>query len=289
MSEAVVSKQSKSGKRWLNLATRILVAIVMFIAVLGLILNLGGIGGVWFAWVQARNAVTSTTGVMTHALQIMDNGLGRVNTLVHNGRQTLTQVNDEEKHLGDRIQANSPVISRLSQLVNNTLAPRIENARTTAGAIRDAVVAFNTLADLLHRLPGVVVPALNGALSALSERVQAVQTAVQDLSATLADVKAGIVAKAQVALMNMTSKIDAALAQVQQTVNKYKATVAHGQDRIVSISKTAFLLTNLSAVLLTLFSLMFALGQALLIYVCWLYVRTGHFPTLRVSLTVHAS
>src|SRR5947209_8400244 len=196
MSEAVASKQSKAGRRWLHLATRILVAIVLFIAVLGLMLNLAGIVGIWLAFAPARSDVTNVAGTMTHALEIVDNGLGRVTGQVQDARQTLTQVNDEAARLGDRIQANSPVVSRLNQLVNNDLAPLIENVRTASFAIRDAVVAFNTLSALIDRLPGVAVPTLSGELSALSERAQEPRAAVQDLSATVADVKAGIATNA---------------------------------------------------------------------------------------------
>src|SRR5207302_3509427 len=94
MSEAVASKPSKAGRRWLHLATRILVAIVMFIAVLGFILNLAGIVGIWLAFVPARSNVIDVAGTMTHALEIVDKGLGRVTGQVQDARQTLTRVND---------------------------------------------------------------------------------------------------------------------------------------------------------------------------------------------------
>jgi hypothetical protein len=137
MSEAVSSKKSKAGKRWLGLATRIVVAMVIFIAAVGFILSLAGIVGIWVAFAPARGAVTDVAATTTHALESVDNGLGRVNTPVQDARQTLTRVNDEAAKLGNRIQANSPVVSALSQRVDNDLAPRIENARTTAFAIHD--------------------------------------------------------------------------------------------------------------------------------------------------------
>ena len=46
MSEAVSSKPSKASKRWLDLAKRILVAVIMFIAVLGFIVNVAELVGV---------------------------------------------------------------------------------------------------------------------------------------------------------------------------------------------------------------------------------------------------
>jgi hypothetical protein len=40
---------------------------------------------------------------------------------------------------------------------------------------------------------------------------------------------------------------------------------------------------NLLAVSLTALFVVVAAGQVLLIYVCWQYVRSGRFPSLRVA------
>ena len=283
MSEAVSSKKSKAGRRWLNIATRILVALIIFIAAIGFILSLAGIVGIWSAYAPARSAVTDVAATATHALGIVDNGLGRVNNLVQDARQSLTRVNDAAAKLGNRIQANSPAVSALSRLVDTDLAPRIENARTTAFAIHDAVVSFNGTLAVLNRLPGVTVPTLTGALSAVSDRAQEAQTTMQDLRTTVADVKAGTVTKAEEAVTNLTSRIDAPLARIQATVSKYQATVAQAQARVVSTRDTILTLIVVSAVSLTNILLAFAAGQVLLIYLCWLYVRTGRFPSVRIT------
>jgi len=144
MSEAISSNPPKAGRRWLHLATRILVAVIIFIAAVGFIVNVAGVVGVWVVRAPARSNVTDVAATMTHALGIVDNGLARVNSLVQDARQTLTQVNDAAAKLGDRIQASSPLVAGLGQRVDNDLAPRIENARTTASGIHDAVVTVNS-------------------------------------------------------------------------------------------------------------------------------------------------
>src|SRR6266568_1770859 len=119
MSEAVSSKPStkpsKAGKRWLDITRRILVAVVIVLAVLGLIVNVAVLVGVWTAYGPARSAVTDVSSTMTQALQVADKGLTRVNGYVQDARQTLTQVNDKAAQLGDRVQTSSPVITALSQ------------------------------------------------------------------------------------------------------------------------------------------------------------------------------
>ena len=282
MSEAISSKQTKAGKRWLHLATRVLVAVIMVIAAVGFIVNVVGLVGVWVARAPARSNVTDVTAAMTHALGIVDNGLTRVNTQVQDARQTITQVNNEAANLGDRVQANSPLVTRLSQLVDNELVPRIENARATASTIHDAVVSFNGVLVALNRLPATTAPRLNDELGSVSVRAQEAQAAVQDLRATLAAMKAGTVTKAEAAVTQLTSRIDAALARIQAIVNKYQAKVTDTQTRITSTSNTLLLLIDVLAVSLTLLFIIFAAGLVLLMYVCWRYVRTGRFPSLRV-------
>jgi hypothetical protein len=283
MSKAVSSTPSKAGKRWLNIATRILVAVLMVLAAVGFILSIAGVVGVWYVRAPARSAVTDVAATATHALQIVDNGLTRVNEPVQKARQIIAEVNDAAAQLGLRIQANSPVVTRLSQLVDNQLAPRVQNAGATASTIHDAVVTVNTALLALNRFTGVTVPALNNAVGVVSQRAQEAQAAVQDMRVTLANMKAGLVTKAEGVVTNITARIDAALARIQAIVNKYQAQVRSTLARITTTSNTILFLIDVAIVSLTLLFLIFATGLVLLIYVCWRYVRTGRFPSLRVA------
>lgn len=282
MSEAVSSKQSTAaGGHWLDLTKRILVGILMVLAAVGLIVNMAGLVGVWIAHGPARSDVTNVAGRMTHALGTVDNGLTRVNTLVQDAQTTVTQVNNEAAQLSDRIETNSLVAAKINQLVDNNLAPRIENVGTNASAIRDAFVTFNSVVAVVSRLPGVNESPLDAKLSSVSDRAQEARAAVQDLRTTLAEAKGGLVTKAAV-VTQVTARINTALAQIQAIVNKYQAKVADKQARVTSASNRILTLINLLAVSLTILFIIFALGLVLLIWVCWQYVRTGHFPSLRV-------
>jgi membrane protein implicated in regulation of membrane protease activity len=283
MSEVVSSKPSKAGIRWLNIGGRILVALFMLLAVLGFISSVAGIAGVWVARSYARSAVIDVTSVTTKTLTAVNNGLGRVNTQVQDARQKLTQVNDAAANLGNRVQANSPLVDKFNQLVNTTLAPSLEKVSTAAATAHDAVVSVNSKLELLNRLPNIQVPTLTNQLSAVSDRAQEAQAAVQDLRVTLADIKAGIVTKAEGAVMQVTARIDTALARIQDTVNTYQATVTRTQDRVTSISNNILLLLDVGVVSLTLLFFIFAVGLVLFLWVCWQFVRTGHFPSLRVA------
>ena len=99
--------------------------------------------------------------------------------------------------------------------------------------------------------------------------------------------KAGLVTTVVGAVTQRTARIDAALARIQATVNKYQATVTRTQARITATSNTILLLIDVGVVSLTLLFVIFAAGLVLLMYVCWQFVRTGHFPSLRVVITTN--
>jgi hypothetical protein len=283
MSEVVSSKPSKTGNRWLTIISRILVTLLMLLAVLGFLISVAGIAGVWVARSYARSAVIDVTTVTTKTLTVVNNGLGRVNTQVQDARQKVTQVNDAAAKLGTRINANSPLADKFTQLVNTTLAPSLEKVSTTAATIHDAVVSLNSKLEVLNRFPNIQVPTLTNQLSAVSDRAQQAQTAVEDLQTSLTDVKSGLVTTVGAAVTQRTARIDAALARIQDTVNTYQATVARTQKRVTATSNAVMLLIDVGVVSLTLLFIIFAIGLVLLLWVCWQFVRTGHFPSLRVA------
>jgi hypothetical protein len=84
------------------------------------------------------------------------------------------------------------------------------------------------------------------------------------------------------AVTQRTARIDTALARIQDTVNTYQATVTRTQTRVTATSNAVLLLIDVGVVSLTLLFIIFAIGLVLLLWVCWQFVRTGHFPSLRV-------
>jgi hypothetical protein len=284
MSEVVSSKPSKAGRRWLNIISRILVALFMLLTVLGFLISVSGIAGLWVARSYARSAVIDVTNVTTKTLTAVNNGLGRVNTQVQDARQKLTQVNDAAANLGNRIQANSPLLDKFNQLVNTNLAPSLAKVSTTASAVHDAVVSLNSNLEVLNRLPNIQIPTLTSQLSALSDRAQEAQSAVEDMRTSLADVKAGLVTTVVAAVTQRTARIDTALARIQDTVNTYQATVTRTQQRVTTTSNAVLFLLDVGVVSLTLITIIFVVGLVLLLWVCWQFVRTGHFPSLRVVI-----
>jgi hypothetical protein len=276
------AKPAQAGHRWLDIIKRILVGVVMVLALVGLIVDLSELVAVWAAYGPARNSVITVSNTLTQALQVADKGLTRANGYVQTGRQTLTQVNNLATQLGDHAKTNSPLITALSQRVNTKLAPVLEQAQTTAATIHDAALKVNGALVVLNRFPGVTVPTMNDQLIAISDRAQEAQSSMQDLRVTLANIKAGVVTKAETAVMQITARIDVPLARIQSLVNTYQAKVANAQDRVTSTMNTVLTWLLVTAIALTILFIIIAAALLLLFLVCLQYVLHGRFPSLRV-------
>jgi hypothetical protein len=214
---------------------------------------------------------------------MVDQALGRVNARADQGRQSLARVNDAASRLGDRIEEGSPLLAALVGAVRDDLAPKIADARAQAAELRNGVVAVNGALEALNRFPGIAVPTLTDELSAASERIEAAQSDVQDLRAEIAEARVAASANLVAAVTARTTRIDNGLAQIQATAAKHQATLTQKQQQVTDLADMLQRVINLLALVLTVLLLALAAGQVLLIYLCWQYVRTGRFPSLRVA------
>jgi hypothetical protein len=276
------AKPAKASNRWLDITRRILVGVVLVLTLVGLIVVMAQLVGVWVAYGPARNSVITVSNTLIQGLQVADKGLTRANGYVTTARQALTDVNNTATQLGDRAKTNSPLITGLSQRVDTKLAPVLEKAQTTASSIHDATLKVNGALEVLNRFPGIPVPTLNNQLTAISDRAQEAQSAAQDLRVTLANIKAGAVTKAETAVKQVTARIDAPLAKIQSLVTTYQTKVANAQDRVTSNTNTILTWLLVTAIALTILFIVFAAALLLLFLFCLQFIIHGRFPSLRV-------
>ncbi|MGZ3616903.1 MAG: hypothetical protein ACXWPS_10545 [Ktedonobacteraceae bacterium] len=276
------AKPAKKRSRWLDITTRILVGIVMVLTLVGLLIDMTELVGVWAAYGPARNSVITVSNTVIQGLQVADKGLTRANGYVTQARQTVTDVNNAASLLGDNIKTNSPLITALGQRVETKLAPVLDNVQTATSSVHDAALKVNGALVALNRFPGVTVPTLNDQLATISDRSQQAESATQDLRVTLANIKAGLVTKAGTTLKQVTARIDAPLAKIQSLINTYQAKVTNAQDRVTSTTNTILTWLLVTAISLTILCLIVAAALVLLFLICLQYVLHGRFPSLRV-------
>jgi hypothetical protein len=168
------------------------------------------------------------------------------------------------------------------QMTNRLAADMAFLRRAHAAALRDGVVSVNAALETLNTLGFIRVPTLSDKVSVVSERVDAIQSDVQELRLAIDDGTAGASANLVSAVVERTMKIDNLLMQIKSTTVQYQAAVTQKKQQVTDLSRKLVRAINLTVLLLTALLLVVAAGQVLLIYVCWQYVRQGRFPLLQV-------
>lgn len=262
---------------------RLLSVVVILIATIGFLANTAGLVGIWIVRQPARHSVTVLSTFVNGKLGIVDQALARVSARADDGLQALAQVNNAASKLNDRLEESSPVVAALTGVVHDDLAPTIAEIRAQAVVLHDGVVSVNVLLETLNSFGFITVPTLSEELSAISERVDAAQSDVQELRIAINEARTAASANLVAAVTARTIKIDNVIAKIKSTAVKYRAVVAQKRQQVTGLSRRLLRAINLIVLLLTALFLGVAAGQVLLIYVCWQYVRRGRFPLLRAG------
>jgi len=283
MNEPEQLPSQKGGSDVWIVFKRTLGVVVILIATVCFVANAAGLVGVWIARRPACDTVTALSTLVNRKLGNLDQALAQVGARADDGRRALARINDAANKLGDRLEEGKPLSTGLVNAVENDLAPKITKARAQAVALHDAAVSVNATLETLDSLGFIKVPTFGEELNAVSERVGDVQSDVQELRATIDEARTAGSANLAAAITARTNKIDNALTQIKSAAVKYQATVVQKQQRVTNLSNTLLRLINLLVLSLTTLFLVVAVGQILLVYVCWQYVRRGKFPLLRVD------
>jgi hypothetical protein len=259
---------------------RVLAIIIILIAAIGFLANATGLVGIWVVRQPARDTVTALSTFVNGKLGLVDQALVRVSARADEGRQALAQLNNAVSKLSDRLEENSPLLTSLTGAVRDDLAPRIAEMRAQAIALHDGVVSVNAALETLNSFGFITVPILSDELGAVSERVDAAQSDVQELRVVIDEARTAASGNLVAAVTARTMKIDNVMAQIKSTAVNYQVAVTQKRQQVTDLSHRLLRAINLFAVSLTGLFLVVAAGQALLIYVLWQYVRGGRFPLL---------
>ena len=275
-------RTTKAEPLWLNIVKRVLVGIVLVLTLVGLLIDMTQLVGVWVAYGGARNSVITVSDTLQQGLQTADKGLTRADGYVTQARQVVTQVNDVVTLTGDNLQNYSPIITALAQRINTRFGPALEQAQTTASNVHDASLKVNGALEVLNRFPGAPVPTFSDQLAAISARAQEARSSMQDLRTTLAQTKTGTITHLATRITTITARTDTALAKIQSLINTYQAKVINAQNRLTARTNQILTLLLVTAISVTLLCLIAAAALLLLFLFCLQFVIHGRFPSLRV-------
>ena len=199
-------------------------AIVLAALFIGL--SLSGVVGAWWLNREAIDVALKGFGVIETGVGVVDAGVKRVDDLITKSRTEVRQAAETIDAVGEKAQANSPVLKALNGRLETTLAPRVAQMQQMLGPVRDALGRVGDALGMLNSLPILAdrAPRL-AALEETFNRLEELTADTTQLRATLqalAEQKGNVAAETVAALKGLTQRIDTRLGEVQTNVQKVR-------------------------------------------------------------------
>ncbi len=232
-------------------------SIVCAVAVLFIALSLFGIVGVWLVERSAAEIALKGFSLVEAAVGVINAGVARMDGLIATSRTEVRQASETITAVGARAEANSAVLNALSERLDASLAPRIEQMQQTLAPVRDALGTIGNAVSLANSLPMVSdraprLAALDEAFNRL-EQLSADSIQLRSTLRALAGAQTKQVAAETVAaLTGLTQRMDARLGEVQAGVQGVHTDIAAWQLGLDARKSRLLFLFNLLALSVTL-------------------------------------
>jgi len=227
------------------------------VAILFIVLSLGGIFGSWLVSRKASDVALKMFGVIEVGVGVVDAGVGRVENLIATSRTEVRQAAETIASVGGQTVANSPVLTALSERLETNLAPRIVQMQQALSPVREALGKVGNAVDIVSSLPGMAerAPRL-AALDEALDRIEGMSADATQLRSTLkalATAQSSDVAPETVATLNkLAQRIDTRLGEVQANIQSVRAEVKTFQERLDGRKTRLLFAFNLAALFSTL-------------------------------------
>ncbi len=247
---------------------------VLVVALLVIVLCLGGIFGAWWVSSTASDVTLKVFSVVKTGTDIVDSAVGRVDTLVQTARSEVQQAGETVNTVAGNLQANHPVLTALSDRLEARLGPTVDNIQVAIAPVHDALVTVSTALTFANSIPFIQerAPRLDQLeqtttrLSALAADVLQFRTTLRTAVTEQAD---QLTQQAATALTNLASRIDGELASIQSDVEALQSDVAALQARLQALQSRLLVTYNLVALAATLLFLWVIYSQVVVIRRHW--------------------
>ncbi len=253
---------------------RILAWIVIVISVLGILVCALGIAGSWMINNSLTQGVLGLVSRAETALSRVENTLTLADAQLKDASSAVATVQEATAKLGDRIEKNSPVLDRLSQILQDRLGPTVNKVREAFIQIEERVQAVNNAIEALNALPGIQLSTLDLQLDGPKEQLGLVVDSVQQLQQNIADFRAGIVQN-MAPFKDRLDRIAGFLNRLDEDVNTYLTQVNSIQAALAAATTNLPSLIDRITLMITFVFLWIIIAQIALFLVARVYLKTG--------------
>ncbi len=248
--------------------------LVLIVSVLVIMLSLAGIIGAWWVNSVASDITLKVFSVVQGGVEVVDTAVGRVDDLIQTARSEVQQAGETVTTIAGNLQENHPILTALSERLETRLGPGIDKIQEAMAPVHDALVTVGNAVSFANSIPFVQerAPRLEQLdqtftrLGTLSADVQQLRTTLREATTAGAD---KLTQTAATALTDLTSRIDAGLADIQSNAQALQSDITALQTRLQERQSRLLLIYNLAALAMTLLFIWMIYSQVIVVRHHW--------------------
>ncbi len=253
---------------------RILAWILIVISVLGILVCSLGIAGSWMINDSLTRSILGLISKADTALSRVDDTLTLADATLKNASAAVATIQEAAAKLGDKVEKNSPILDRISQILKDELGPAVSKIQDAFLKLEERVQTVNNAIDTINMLPGIQLSTLDFQLDGPKEKMGLVVDAVRQLQQTVADFRAGIV-QSMAPFMDTLDRIAGFLTRLEESVNTFQTQLNSLQSVLATLAVNIPSLIDRIMLALTILFLWLIITQIALFLVARVYLRTG--------------
>ena len=127
--------------------------LILVMAVLVIVLSLGGIVGAWGISSAVSNVTLNVISAVQTGVKIVATAASRVDALVQTARSEVQQASETITIAAGNLQENRPVLTALSDRLETRLGPTVDKIQEAAAPVHDALVSVSSAVIAPSRSP----------------------------------------------------------------------------------------------------------------------------------------
>jgi len=260
---------------------RVLAGLVIVVSILGLILCLSGIIGIWTVNTPLTDYLVKALVKAETVLAFSQDRLDLVVMELTSAQDLLTTIKETVSEAGKNLDENSPTLTFLSNTVGTELKPKLETTTEMVTTIRGTIVSVNSTLEAANSIPFVTVPTLPmEKLATIDQQMQEIVTNVKSVGDAIRDVETGVINRTTEIIIVPVDNLALRIDQVKSPVDAFNSTLAEVETSVTHAKERIPPLIDWGSILITLILVWFTLAQASLLYGGWYYLKTETLPTV---------
>lgn len=248
---------------------------MLILGILGTLVLIAGIIGVWVLNTPATDLITGALSTVLGPLEAAQSGLQTVDSTLDTAQAATVELQETVAQVGIELQADSLILKKLGSLVSEDLLGAVDRALESLSNVRVALAGIQGILDGLAKVPFIELPEWAQELSGAIDEVERVADEARETLAAIEAIRLGAVEKAVDLVIEKAETIEGRLQTVQGRVQAAEARVAELVSMLEAWLEAApGAIDTLSVILTILFGWM-AFAQGVVLSLGWSYVKTG--------------